>query len=317
MQGSASLNWSLDASGYKGGNVSFETRRFLTLSQGIDVSGALERGIADEGNVQAALDVLLGAAKNGDASACETGLQMCGDLFFNWHIRGKNLTAREYAAAFLDADTSDTPTAARAAALITAGLASWILGQFERADGEWAEAYRIASEVEADRELCVSAFCRALSLLAVDVEAGLRWTAESIERSRTLGFAWAEGLASAFDGLLHGLTGDVETARTRYSEALEIQRRLGDAEGAGLSLGGLAQLAADAGDLSGALDLLDVLERLLDRRAARHRLQNVLCRGRGVRTEVGDPALVLTHDDHADHARCRPPRRRLAQLGEQ
>ena len=30
---------------------------------------------------------------------------MCGDLWIYWHIRGKNLTAREYAAAFLDADT--------------------------------------------------------------------------------------------------------------------------------------------------------------------------------------------------------------------
>ena len=46
------------------------------------------------------------AAQGGDAAACEAGLQLCGDLFFYWHIRGKNLTAREYAAAFLEADAA-------------------------------------------------------------------------------------------------------------------------------------------------------------------------------------------------------------------
>ncbi len=36
-----------------------------------------------------------------------------------------------------------------------------MLGQFERANDEWAEAYRIAAEIEADRELCIAAFCTA------------------------------------------------------------------------------------------------------------------------------------------------------------
>ena len=72
------------------------------------------------------------------------------------------------------------------------------------------------------------------------LEAGLRRTTESVERSRALGFTWAEGFASSFDGILHAVTGDLDTAQTRYSEALEIQQRIGDEEGAGLSLGGLA-----------------------------------------------------------------------------
>ena len=76
-----------------------------------------------------------------------------------------------------------------------------------------------------------------------------------MERSRALGFAWAEGLAATFDGILYAVIGDAETARARYQEALEIQERLGDEEGAGLSLGGLAALAAGRGDLAGALEL--------------------------------------------------------------
>ena len=222
-------------------------RRYAELAQtirdgieGTDQIGSLERGIAEEGNLQAALDTLLATAKDGDAAACEAGLQMCGDLWLYWHIRGKNLTAREYAASFLDADTGGSPTVGRAGALITAGLASGMLGQFERANDEWAEAYRIAAELEADRELCIGAFLQGFGLLGFDLEAGLRRTTESIERSRALGFTWAEGFASSLDGILHAVAGDLDTAQTRYSQALEIQQRIGDEEGAGLSLGGLA-----------------------------------------------------------------------------
>ncbi len=223
--------------------------------EGTDQIGSLERGIAEEGNLQAALDTLLATAKDGDAPACEEGLQLCGDLWLYWHIRGKNLTAREYAGSFIEADTGSSPTVGRAGALLTAGLASDVLGQFERANDEWAEAYRIAAELEADRELCIAAFCQGLGLLRFDLEAGLRWTRESIARSRALGFTWSEAFASTLDGILNAVAGDLDTAQTRYSQALEVQQRIRDEEGAGLSLGGLAQLASGRDDLASALDL--------------------------------------------------------------
>jgi predicted ATPase/class 3 adenylate cyclase len=223
--------------------------------EGSDQVGSLERGIAEEGNLQAALDTLLAAARSGDAAACEEGLQMCGDLWLYWHVRGKNVTAREYASSFLDADTGRSPTVARAGALVTAGLASDMLGQFERANDEWAEAYRIAVECEAGRELCLAALCRGIGLIEVDLDAGLKCTSESVETCRALGFTWGEAFASTFDGILNAAAGDVDTAQTRYSQALETQRRIGDEEGAGVSLGGLAQLASGRGDLAGALDL--------------------------------------------------------------
>jgi predicted ATPase/class 3 adenylate cyclase len=222
---------------------------------GTNQVGSVERGIAEEGNLQAALDTLLAAALSGDAAACEDGLQMCGDLCMYWHIRGKNITAREYAASFLDAHAASSPTVGRAGALMTAGLASYMLGQFEQANDEWADAYRIAAECEADGDLCVAAFWQGMGLIESDPDTGLRWTRESIERSRALGFTWCEAFASTFDGVLHAAAGDFDTAQTRYSQALEIQRRIGDEEGAGISLGGLAQLASGRGDLADALDL--------------------------------------------------------------
>jgi predicted ATPase/class 3 adenylate cyclase len=223
--------------------------------EGNDQIGALERGIAEEGNLQAALETLLAAANDGDALALEEGLQLSGDLYMYWHIRGKNISAREYAASFLDADSGRVPTQGRAGALITAGLASWMLGELDRANAEQAEAYHIAAELNADREFCVAGFLGAIALLGTDLETGLRWTSEAIERSRARGLIWAEGFASSVDGILQTVSGDLDTARTRYSRALEIQQMIGDDEGAGLSLGGLAQLAAIRGDLAGAIDL--------------------------------------------------------------
>ena len=182
-------------------------------------------------------------------------MQMCGDLYFYWHIRGKNITAREYAAAFLAADTARTSTVGRAAALINAGLGSWILGEFQRAADEWSEAYRIAEERDAHHESCKAAFFQGLALLGIDLEAASRWTVLGVEAGRTMGFTWGEALASTFDGIVHAVAGDADGAQTRYSHGLAIQERLGDREGAGVSLGGLAALAARGGDLAQALEL--------------------------------------------------------------
>jgi len=223
--------------------------------EGGDQIEAIQRGIAEEPNLQAALETLLVAAKNGDTAACEAGMQLSGDLFFYWHIRGKNISAREYAAAFLDADAVRTPSLGRAGALITASLASWILGQLERSQEEHSEAYRIAQAIDADRERCVAAFLGAIAMIGLDLEAAVGLARDAVEWSRRRGLVWAEGFASTIDGIVHTVAGDVETAHAGYSRGLEIQRNLGDEEGAGLSLGGLAQLAAIRGDLAESLEL--------------------------------------------------------------
>jgi len=223
--------------------------------EGGDQIGAVERGIAEEPNLQAALETLLAAAKNGDTAACEAGMQLSGDLYFYWHIRGKNISAREYAAAFLDTDVVRTPSLGRAGALITAGLASWILGQLERSKEEHSEAHRIARAIDADRERCVAAFLGAIAMIGLDLEAAGGLARDAVEWSSRHGLVWAEGFASTIDGIVQTVAGDIDTAHARYSRGLEIQRKLGDEEGAGLSLGGLAQVAAIRGDLPDSLEL--------------------------------------------------------------
>ncbi len=168
-------------------------------------------------------------------------------------MRGKNLTQRRYVLAFLDHDGHRT--LARVGALLSAGIASWVFGRFEQANQGWEEAYRLASDLEADRELCLDAMSSGLGWMPFDVPKGLARMSESIELSRSLGFTWAEGFALTCDGILRTAAGDIEAAQRCFSEGLEIERGIGDEQGAGLSLGGLAQLAADRGELDEALDL--------------------------------------------------------------
>ena len=237
--------------------------------EGTDQVGAVERGIVEEGNLQAALDLLLALARRGDRNALQQGLQLTGDLWMYWHIRGKNLSSREYASAFLELDPEAAPSIGRAGALMTLGLGSWMSGQLERSTEEWGEAYRIAAELGAGREWCLAGFARALALLGADVSSGLTLAKESAERAGGLGFTWAQGLALTVTGICQALTGDLDGARASYSDALVIQERLGDKEGAGMSLGGLAELASGRGDAVAAIDLygqsLEAFEAVGDR----------------------------------------------------
>src|SRR3954447_1738455 len=123
-------------------------------------------------------------------------MQLSGDLFFYWHIRGKNISAREYAAAFLGDDVACAPTPGRAGALITAGLASWMLGQLERSKEEHTEAYRIAIELDADRERCVAAFLGAIAMIGLDLDVALELARDAVQHSRERGLVWAEGFSS-------------------------------------------------------------------------------------------------------------------------
>jgi tetratricopeptide (TPR) repeat protein len=217
---------------------------------------SVERGIEEEANLQAALDTFLGLAQAGDRDACEGGLLMCDHLWMYWHVRGKNLTAWEQAKAFLDADTERLPTVGRAGALLTASLGSWMGGQIERAKEELDEAYEIAAAVDASRELCVAAVMQGtFGLLGYDPADALRSARHGIELGRQHGFDFALAIGLDFEGMLEAAAGRADEAGARFSEALEVQRRHDDWEGAGMSLGGLAQLAAARGDAEEALDL--------------------------------------------------------------
>ena len=134
----------------------------------------------------------------------------------------------------------------------------WRRGRWVSSSGRTTNGPRRTASRQRSKPIASSASvrcCTASGFSASISKPALKRTNESIERSRALGFTWAEGFASSLDGILNVVAGDLDTAQTRYSQALGIQRRIGDEEGAGLSLGGLAGLATRRGDLAGALDL--------------------------------------------------------------
>jgi predicted ATPase/class 3 adenylate cyclase len=252
----------LEASGSAADIAARHAQRYAAVAREIrdDVEGteqvaAIARGFLEDDNLQTALDTLLVAAKDGDTDAVELGLQMSGDLWMYWHVRGKNLTARDNAASFLELGVGRPPSSGRAAALITAGLGSWMAGEVERAVREWDEAYDTAAAAGAEHERCVAAIARSLTYMTQDPQKGIASAHDGFERAQSLGYRWGEGIAATFEGMLYALVGEPDVAAELFSRALEIQRRLSDWEGAGMSLGGLASLAAARGDSVGALDL--------------------------------------------------------------
>ena len=129
---------------------------------------SVQRGIAEEQNLSVALDTLLAAARAGDVAAAEAGMRVCGDLNMYWHIRGKNLTAREISKGFLEASGGLASESATAAALKTAALGAWALGQIETANQEWQTACDLARSVDDAAELCICAMLSAFGLIGVD-----------------------------------------------------------------------------------------------------------------------------------------------------
>jgi tetratricopeptide (TPR) repeat protein len=92
-------------------------------------------------------------------------------------------------------------------------------------------------------------------LLGYDTGEAFHWVRLGIEQSRAHGFDFTLAIGLIFEGMLLAGAGNPVEAEPRYAEALEIQQRHNDLEGAGMSLGGLAQLAAAGGDTREALDL--------------------------------------------------------------
>jgi tetratricopeptide (TPR) repeat protein len=91
--------------------------------------------------------------------------------------------------------------------------------------------------------------------MTLDPAAGLTVAVESQELGRELGFPWGEAIGATVRGILEMVNGAAAAATASFSHALEIQQSLGDWEGGGMSLGGLAALAVQRGDVAEALEL--------------------------------------------------------------
>ena len=86
--------------------------------------------------------------------------------------------------------------------------------------------------------------------MTLDPQEGIASARDAFER-RAARLPLGRVLVATFDGMLRAIRRGADVAAEIFSHALEIQQRLGDWEGGGMSLGGLASLAAARGDVSG------------------------------------------------------------------
>jgi predicted ATPase len=213
----------------------------------------MERGVAEESNIHAALDHLARQAGAGNADACERGMTANGDLWIYWHIRGRHVRARDYSVRFIAA--SAERTRGRGKALNTAGISCLTLGRSEEAMTHLTEAYAIAEELGDTHTQHAAAVSIAVINMVTDVGSSMSWAKRSIAQLRELDHPFLLSLMLSFDGVFHAIAGDNDVASLRLEEALAIQEERGDQEGAGISLAGLAMLANVHGRTDTALDL--------------------------------------------------------------
>lgn len=221
-----------------------------------DQIASVQRGIAEEQNLSIALSTLLLAAEAQDVAAAEAGLRACGDLNLYWHIRGKNLTARETANSFLAAGKRLASESALSAAMRTAGLGAWALGDIELANQEWKTACDLATAAGDPVEICLSNMFAVFGLIGIDGVRGKQCATEALELAQRLDYPWAAGLALVGSGFLSHVSGDLEDARSLLEQAFSVCQGIGDYEGMGLSLSGLAALSADT-DAQNSLELYE------------------------------------------------------------
>ena len=224
--------------------------------EGTEQLSWVERGIADEANLLAAFDDLVARASAGEEAAAERAMASFGDLWMYWHVRGKHLSARDVAARILAASRA-ARSRGRARLLLTAGLADWTLRHYERANELWAEASQIATELDDRPTMANAATCLAVGQIGFNLDKALTWAARAIELARDLEYPFALSQALGFDGILRTVAGDPDAARSSYEAALAIQEPRDDQEGAGISLGGLAQLAGMRGEAALAIELYE------------------------------------------------------------
>jgi tetratricopeptide (TPR) repeat protein len=212
---------------------------------------------ADGGNIRAALGWCL---QQGDI---EAGLRLCTGFGPCWLVLGEYAEATRWFGAFLTADQSGIPAAARGPAL--SGGAFLILGDDPERAERWAaeglEACRVAGNL-----LFASAALNLLSL--ADLRAhrpleALRHGTEALAQARQCGDQWSEALALGGCASAQAALGRLPEARAAAEAATALMLAIDHQWGAARAMLDLARFCHAAGDLTaarahflGALNLL-------------------------------------------------------------
>ena len=216
---------------------------------------AMQLGIVEEDNIQSVLDFLLSESATND-EAVETGLTICGELWFFWHIRCKHMMARHYSNSFLDLPNCPTLSKGKCLCLLAVGLASSTLGKHEQSVKEHLASYEMAHRLQDKITMgsnMLSMFIAYLGLGKIP-EASV-CVAACIQHFKEAGNNFHIGFGHSASGIMHTIKGELDDAKKSYELALSIQTKVPDLEGGGLSQGGLALLSSIHGLYNESIEL--------------------------------------------------------------
>jgi predicted ATPase/Tfp pilus assembly protein PilF len=216
---------------------------------------AIRRADEEAANIEAALTHYHTAAVLGDEEAARRGLELCGDLWMQWHIRGLHIRAREWSRRFLDLPAAGRHDLARARALQAAAVASMTLGDVEASMRDFAEMDPLCYGRD-PATATIGAIAHGVGhLSAGDIAGAGPQLVEAVRRARELGRPWELGLALSFLAIVEAARGDMAAARAHAEEAIPMQRAIDDWQGLGTALGALATVEAAEGRTDQALAL--------------------------------------------------------------
>jgi tetratricopeptide (TPR) repeat protein len=147
-----------------------------------------------------------------------------------------------------------------------------------------------------------AATCLAVGHLGFDLDEALVWSAHAIALGRELDYPFALSQILGFDGIIRTVAGDPDAARASYQEALAIQEARGDQEGAGISYGGLAQLAGMRGEAATAIDLYERSRAAFEAVGDRAEEARVLGESAWIYLAQGDPDMARQRFRHSAQA---------------
>jgi non-specific serine/threonine protein kinase len=207
----------------------------------------------------------------GGADRALADLRLVGSVWWFWSARSHYALARRVLAEALARPEAQTPSAARAAALVRAGGFALLEGDHEAAR-PWIEESLAVCRAVGDRK-GVARSLGALATIAIyrdDLEEAELRARESLEAYRALGQHQGTFIALQNLGHVARHRGDLAAARAHLDEALATAERTGDGRGQAISLIDLAYVDLQSGDPAGAgIRLFASLERVRSLQAQR------------------------------------------------
>ncbi|NNF35343.1 MAG: helix-turn-helix domain-containing protein, partial [Saprospiraceae bacterium] len=212
-------------------------------------------GLSEEANIAAAMDYLVFQAEKGNSSARDVGLNICGNLWMYWHIRGKHSSTKENILSLLDGAKDDKPSLAKCRALFCLHVSTFTLGEIDSSREVASRLLILAKKLEDEFEIARGLFGLAFGNMMSEISLSLKYSEEAVDQLRKGSHQYMLGFALWQNGLLKLISGSLENAEESYAEALSIFEKLGDEEGKGCAKSGISMLEFIRGNYRRAIEL--------------------------------------------------------------